>query len=70
MAAARKLPSGSWRCQVYDYTDADGKRHYRSFTANTRKEAEYQAAEYALNKKAKPRLPECTLRVAIENYCG
>lgn len=69
MATAKKLPSGSWRCQVYDYTDADGKRHYRSFTSNTRKGAEYQAAEYALNKKAKPKLPEYTLRTAIENYC-
>ena len=32
MAKAKKLPSGSWRAQVYDYTDSEGKRHYRSFT--------------------------------------
>lgn len=51
MAKAKKLPSGSWRAQVYDYTDAQGKRHYRSFTAATRKEAEFQAADYALKKK-------------------
>lgn len=25
MATAKKLPSGSWRCQVYDYTDENGK---------------------------------------------
>lgn len=33
MATAKKLPSGSWRCQVYDYTDENGKRHYKSFTS-------------------------------------
>lgn len=70
MAKAKKLPSGSWRCQVYDYTDENGKRHYKSFTSDTRKDAEYQAAEYALNKKEKPKLPEYTLRTAIENYCN
>ena len=70
MAKAKKLPSGSWRCQVYDYTDAAGKRHYRSFTADTRKGAEYQAAEYALNKKDKPKLPEYSLKTAIESYCS
>lgn len=70
MAKAKKLPSGSWRCQVYDYTDENGKRHYKSFTAGTRKDAEYQAAEYALNKKDQPKLPEYTLRTAIDNYCN
>lgn len=25
MATAKKLPSGSWRCRVYDYTDENGK---------------------------------------------
>ena len=50
MAKAKKLPSGSWRCQVYDYTNANGKRVYRSFTACTKKEAEYLAAEYVRNK--------------------
>lgn len=51
MAKAKKLPSGSWRAQVYDYVDSNGKRYYRSFTADTKKEAEYLAAEFALNKK-------------------
>lgn len=70
MAKAKKLPSGSYRCQVYDYTDGQGKRHYKSFTAATKKEAEYAAAEYALDKKEKPSLPEYTLQTAIENYCN
>lgn len=70
MAKAKKLPSGSWRCQVYDYTDAQGKRHYKSFSARTKKEAEYAAAEYALDKKEKTSLPEYTLKTAMENYCN
>ena len=70
MAKAKKLPSGSYRCQVYDYTDGQGKRHYKSFTAATKKEAEYAAAEFALDKKEKPSLPEYTLKMAIENYCN
>lgn len=32
MATAKKLPSGSWRCQVYDHTDPNGKKHYHSIT--------------------------------------
>ena len=34
MATAKQLPSGSWRCQVYDYTDANGKKHYHSITCS------------------------------------
>lgn len=70
MATAKKLPSGSWRCQIYDYTDENKKRHYKSFTAPTKKQAEFMAAEYALDKKNKPELPEYTLKTAIENYCN
>ena len=51
MAKARKLPSGSWRVLVYDGKDAAGKRQYKSITAPTKKEAEYQAAQYALTHK-------------------
>lgn len=53
MAKAKKLPSGQWRTLVYDYTDLEGKRHYESFTAETKKESEYMAAEFAMNKKDK-----------------
>ena len=51
MAKAKKLPSGSWRAQAYDYTDSTGKRHYVSFTAPTKKEAEYMAAQFLLEKQ-------------------
>lgn len=67
MAKAKKLPSGSWRAQVYDYTDAEGKRHYRSFTAATRKEAEFQAADYALKKKDKA-VSRKTFGQALNDY--
>nr|DAI79325.1 MAG TPA: Integrase [Caudoviricetes sp.] len=58
MAKAKKLPSGSWRCLVYDYTDANGKRKYKSFTesdpsAAGRRKCEMRAAEYAASKNTK-----------------
>lgn len=49
MATAKKLPSGSWRTLVFDYTDIHGKKHYRSFTADTKRESEFLASEYLLN---------------------
>lgn len=51
MAKAKKLPSGQWRTLVYDYTDTNGKRHYESFTSDTKKESEYLAADFSLNKE-------------------
>ena len=70
MATAKKLPSGSWRCLVYDYTDANGKRHYKSFTAGTKKEAERLAANYAVDKQDLSEIPEYTLNEAVEAYCN
>ena len=52
MASAKKLPSGSWRVRVYAGKDANGKEHFRSFTASTKREAEYLAAEYLTRHKA------------------
>lgn len=68
MAKARKLPSGSWRALVYAGKDENGKRIYESFTAPTRKEAEYQAAEYALKKKRKDKAEDITVGEAIDRY--
>ncbi len=58
MATAKKLPSGSWRCLVYDYTDDTGKRVYRSFTSEDpspagKQKAEALAAQYAAEKELK-----------------
>lgn len=55
MAKATKLPSGNWRCKAY-YTDEYGERKSKSFTAETKKIAEYMAQEYLIEREhaAKP----------------
>lgn len=67
MAKAKKLKSGNWRVLVYEYTDEQKKRHYKSITAPTKKEAEYKAAEYALNRKEET-YEDLTLKEAYERY--
>lgn len=67
MPTAKKLPSGSWRCQVFNYTDTNGKRHYESFTAETKKEAEYMAAEFTLTKHQKSKT-STTFGAALDEY--
>ena len=57
---ARKLPSGSWRCQVM----VDGKR--QSFTAATKKDAELSAARFMLGLSQHPE--SMRLKDAIERY--
>lgn len=66
MAKAKKLPSGRWRALVYDYTDGNGKRHYKSFTADAKKEAEYTALEYITGKKKN--IADMTISEAIGGY--
>lgn len=64
MATAKKLPSGSWRCQVYSHTEtilqSDGttkqKRIYKSFTCNDpsprgKRQVEKEAAAWAAGKE-------------------
>lgn len=67
MAKAKKLPSGSWRVLVYDGKDADGKRQYASFTAPTKKQAEFLAAEHAAKRK-KAAAASMTVGEAIDRY--
>jgi integrase len=67
MAKAKKLPSGSWRAQVYSYTDANGKKHRESFTAPTKAEAEMKAAEYVAHKKRRIR-SDLTVGDAVQGY--
>lgn len=69
MAKAKKLPSGNWRVQVYDYTDEQGKKRYESVTADTKAEAEYKAALFKKEKKTrqKPKI-ELTVGQAIDRY--
>lgn len=70
MAKAVKLPSGNWNVRALEYTDKNGKKHFKSFTAPTKKEAEYLAAEYYLNKKTKSTIgiANMTLSEAMRRY--
>ena len=69
MATAKKLPSGSWRVQVYAGKDASGKPQYRSFTRPTKKEAEYEAMTWQLHYKEISRdSTSMTLAEATDKY--
>lgn len=64
-----QLPSGSYRVQVYDYTDMDGKKHYKSFTAPTKKQAQALANEWKAKKDSRIREPEdLSVHEAIGKY--
>ena len=67
MATARKLPSGNYRVRQY-VGEENGKKIYKSFTAPTKKEAEFAAAEFMLTKKDKPISPKMTVGEAIDRY--
>ncbi len=62
-----QLPSGNIRLQVYDYTDEDGKKHYKSFTAPTKQEAQRMIAEWRVNKTVE-RPMRITLYDAVGRY--
>lgn len=66
MATAKKLPSGNWRVNQYIGKNIDGKRVYKSFTASTKKEAEYLAADYVITRKEK--LEDKTIDQALTDY--
>lgn len=69
MATAKKLPSGSWRVQVYAGKDAAGKPQYCSFTRPTKKEAEYEALQWQLHYKEISRdSTAMTLAEAMDKY--
>lgn len=64
MATAKKLPSGSWRCQVFSHFEEQlqpdesvkKKRIYKSFTcddssAKGKRKCEAEAAAWAANKE-------------------
>ena len=66
MAKAKKLPSGNWRVQVFAGIE-DGKKKYKSFTAPSRKEAEFQAAQWAMERKER-QSGNITVKEAIDRY--
>lgn len=67
MATAKKLPSGSWRVLQYIGKDKNGKRIYESYTAETKREAEYLAALGRTKQQNKER-EGMTAGEAIERY--
>lgn len=67
MATAKRLPSGNWRVQAYSHTDPEtGKRHYKSFTASTKAEAQRMAAEFMCSARDVAENP--TVSVCVDNY--
>ena len=66
MAKEKKLKSGNWRVLIFDYTDDNGKRHYKSFTATTKKEAEYEASLFKVQERIDG--SDITVEKAFENY--
>ena len=74
MATAKKLPSGSWRCQVFaGYEIMDGKKKavYKSFTVKDpsrhgKKECERLAAEWAIGRE--DRGDNITVYDAVRKY--
>lgn len=66
---AKKLPSGSWNVQVFVGYDQNGKKIRKSFTAPTKKEAEYLAASFKAHHQAVTRDSSAmTLSEAIDKY--
>ena len=63
---AKKLPSGRWRCQAYLGT-VEGKKKFKSFTADTKKEAEFLAAQY-LHDQERYASSDCLVADAIDRY--
>ena len=61
-----QLPSGNVRIKVYDYMDSQGKKHYKSFTASTRKEAQRMADEWKLNRACES--APITITEAVKSY--
>lgn len=68
MAKAKKTKSGMWTCLVFVGKDDVGKRKYRRFTESSKREAEYQAAEYARNHRKPNCADNMKFSEAAEDY--
>ena len=66
MPKAKRLPSGSWNCIAYAGKGPDGKRKYESFTAPTKKECEYLAAQWQMQRSTRP--ADRSLGEAVDAY--
>ena len=73
MAKARKLKSGNWNIQVFDYRDPSGKGHYTSITAPTKLECEIKARVYQKDHPQRDASQDMTVGAAVDRYielCG
>ena len=71
MATAKKLPSGSYRVRAFIGIDENGKKITKSFTAPTKKQAEYLASEYLVSSRAaeaSDNTPRTTFDEAMTDY--
>lgn len=68
MATAKRLPSGRWRCLIYVGKDENGKRKYKSCTADSKKEAIAMAADMQLHYERLGNPLKLTLGQAIDRY--
>ena len=69
MAKAKKLPSGNWNIQIFVGYDKDGKKIRKSFTAPTKREVEFMAAEFkAKHKEVFRDKSAMTLSEGIDKY--
>lgn len=72
MSDAKKQPNGKWRNLLYVGKDANGKRIYESFTANTKREANALAAararELEVHGYVQRHPTEMTVGEAIDRY--
>jgi hypothetical protein len=64
---AKKLPSGNWRVRV-QIESTDGKQHYKSFTAPSRKEVEFLASQFALTQQQDLQPQAMTIGKAVDSY--
>jgi integrase len=67
MAKATKTSSNKWRCKAY-YTDEKGKYVNKSFTAETKKEAEGQAAVFLMEMKHKKKPANKTIGDMLNTF--
>ncbi len=81
MTTAKKLPSGSWRCQVYSHTEETmqpddtikKKRIYKSFTSDIpgskgKRLAEQAASVWAAEKESTSDVQNITFGEALDKY--
>lgn len=66
-AKATKLPSGNWRCRAY-YTDEFGNYKSKSFTAESKKEAERLVAAFLIEMEHKQKPENKTLGQLADTF--